>query len=86
MAGNYRKPTDNKHKEIPFKIMVDDKEYSGTITEEGEPLAFGVLSAFYVRIPGEPRMTLSIYRGEWQMQAKPEFVKALSEFIEAYYE
>ena len=87
MAGNYRKPTDKNHKEIPFKIVVEGKEYSGTITEEGEPPSFGMPSAFYVRIPNEPRRNLSVYRGEWLMPGMSEtFIKALGEWIKAYYE
>ena len=85
MAGNYRKPTDKNHKEIPFKIEVEGKECVGTVTPSGEPPAFGVPNAFIVRIPGEPRKMMSIYRGEWQMQANPEFVKTLGKWIESQY-
>jgi hypothetical protein len=85
MAGHYQKPIDKKHKEIPFKILVEGKEYAGTVTEAGEAVAFGTPSSFIVRIAGEPRATLSIYRGEWQMNAPKPFVKALSEWLTAYY-
>lgn len=85
MAGHYQKPIDKNHKEIPFKIIAEGKEYAGTITEAGEPVAFGTPSSFIVRIPGEPRATLSIYRGEWQMNAPKPFVLALGEWIKAHY-
>ena len=86
MPGNYRKPTDKNHKEIPFNIQVEEKEYSGTIAEAGEPLAFGVPSTFIVRIPGKPRMTLSVYRGEWQLPGATEtLAKSLGKWVENYY-
>jgi hypothetical protein len=85
MAGHYQKPIDKNHKEIPFKILVEDKEYAGTVTEAGEPVAFGIPAEFIVRIPGKPRARMSIYRGEWQMNAPKPFVKALGEWITAYY-
>jgi hypothetical protein len=85
MAGNYRKPTDKNHKEIPFKIEVEGKEYIGTVAPSGDLPAFGVPNVFIVRVPGESRKMMSIYRGEWQMQATPEFVKALGKWIENQY-
>jgi hypothetical protein len=86
MPGNYQRPTDKKHKEIPFKIIAEGKEYAGTITEEGTPPALGIPSSFFVRIPGETRKTLSIYMGKWQLPGAPESLrKALAEWIEAYY-
>ncbi len=86
MAGNYRKPKDSDDRIIPFKIVVEGKEYSDSFTEARESLAFGIPSAFYVNIPGEPRTLLSIIRGEWVMNATESFVKALSEGLEPYYE
>jgi hypothetical protein len=85
MAGIFRKPTDNKHASLPFTIEVEGQTYSGTITPDGNQPAFGVPNAFVVRIPDHPRMTISIYRGEWQMPAKPLLAKSLSDFIKAQY-
>jgi hypothetical protein len=85
MAGTFRKPTDSKHEPIPFTIEAGGQTYKGTLTPDGNPPAFGIPSAFVVRIPDSPRMTISIYRGEWQLPAKPALAKPLSEFIIAYY-
>jgi hypothetical protein len=86
MPGNYQKPTDKKHKDIPFKIIAGEKEYAGTITVEGIPPAFGIPNTFFVRLPGETRKTLSIYMGKWQMPGASEvFIKALGAWIEDYY-
>ena len=79
MAGNYRKPTDNKQP-IPFTIQAGEETCSGTITPSGKLPAFGMPNAFIVRMPGKPSVNRHpfIWVNGW-MQAPGPFVKALGE-------
>jgi hypothetical protein len=85
MADIYRKPTNGKNDPIPFSIEAEGQIYAGTLTPDGTVPAFGMPSAFIVRIPDHARMTISVYRGEWQLPAKPALAGSLADFIREHY-
>jgi hypothetical protein len=91
MAGHYRKEIKdlngpNNPVEINFKIHVNEKEFSEYLVPAGRMLPFGIRTAFIVYIKGEPHTNISIYEGQWVMQAPESFVKDLGEWIERYCE
>lgn len=83
MARKYIEPKP----QIPFTITVKGTPIQGYLIATGHMLPFGIPDAFLVHLPHEPPMQLSIIDGEWRMaKVDPEVVKALGDWLEAYYE
>jgi hypothetical protein len=71
---------------IPFNIKVSGKSYKGVLTPDTLLMPSGVPTSFICFFKSISATRISYLDCTWKMNAPDEFVKALGEWIEAYYE